>query len=603
MVTSVTAIGSGGATQRIDTARLLSAAAQDEVRLEANRWIKRLRLVRYGDASMRDRFTYRGDSLWWFTELYLHKMGRLDDALSTVAMLEAAVARTSPPRLAVTCTTQASGEAARAFARARQVPIDVTITPGRSSRLDAGLLVGVSAVLSRLRPAPRPPAGPSRVAAFVHTAFWRTRGGDGGRETYIGAVLDALAAQAPAGALRLVGVGPQRTFETRRWWDSIVRGGRHRITPIEHYARRPDLSGSFELWRRRNELAREVTAGHDIRAAGWFGDYDLWPVLSAELADAARIQWTWSTRAMDEARAALAALAPEVAVTYAEAGGWGRALLLEARRLSIPTVGLQHGFIYRHWLNYQHEPDEMRPSGTDAGFPAPTRTLVFDRYAAHTLESRGHFPDGSTEVTGSPRLDELVARIGGVRAGRDAVRRDLGVGGDDRLLVLAAKATEIAPHLDALFAAVAARPALRLVVKPHPAESRAVYQRHVPPGSPIEVLEPHADLGRLLAVADGLVTMNSTVAIDALVLGVPALVVGLPNNLSPFVDEGVMAGTAGGAIAAGIETLLYDRTARQALLERGSVFAATHQMRADGGAARRAAESILALGKPRASQT
>ena len=36
--------------------------------------------------------------------------------------------------------------------------------------------------------------------------------------------------------------------------------------------------------------------------------------------------------------------------------------------------------------------------------------------------------------------------------------------------------------------------------------------------------------------------MNSTVAIDGLVLGVPALVIGLPNNLSPFVDAGVMLG-------------------------------------------------------------
>ena len=62
---------------------------------------------------------------------------------------------------------------------------------------------------------------------------------------------------------------------------------------------------------------------------------------------------------MDEAAAALDALQPRAAVTYAEAGGWGRALVLECRRRNIPTAGLQHGFIYRHWLNYLHEPDEM----------------------------------------------------------------------------------------------------------------------------------------------------------------------------------------------------------------------------------------------------
>ena len=51
-----------------------------------------------------------------------------------------------------------------------------------------------------------------------------------------------------------------------------------------------------------------------------------------------------------------------------------------------------------------------------------------------------------------------------------------------------------------------------------------------------------ADLAALLAVARGVVTVNSTVAIDAMVLGVPALVVDLPNNLSPFVEAGVMLG-------------------------------------------------------------
>ena len=76
---------------------------------------------------------------------------------------------------------------------------------------------------------------------------------------------------------------------------------------------------------------------------------------------------------MDEAAAALDALAPRVAITYAEAGGWGRAIMLESRRRGIPSAGLQHGFIYRHWLNYLHEPDEMTrdpAQAADGGFPS-----------------------------------------------------------------------------------------------------------------------------------------------------------------------------------------------------------------------------------------
>ena len=54
-----------------------------------------------GEQSMRDRFTYRGDSLWWFTELYLHKMRRLERAAATIFALEAARERYSPARIEI----------------------------------------------------------------------------------------------------------------------------------------------------------------------------------------------------------------------------------------------------------------------------------------------------------------------------------------------------------------------------------------------------------------------------------------------------------------------------------------------------------------------
>jgi hypothetical protein len=596
MLTAVTAISAQGTTQRLETAALLSPVLQERVRVDANAWIKRLRLVRYGEVSMRECFTYRGDSLWWFTEIYLHKMRRLEDALATVFALESAIEQTAPQRLEVTCATRVAAQAVHAFAQARRIPIAVSETAAARTRIDAGLLVGVLALLSRLRPAPRPPSGPARVAAFVHTAFWRASGGHDGREAYIGDVLDAVAAQLSPADLHLVGVGPRRNFRTRRWWDPLITRDTRRVVPVEHYARREDLSESLALWRQRDALADAITNGDEIRAAGWHTDVDLWPVLSAELADAARVQWTWSARAMDEARAALRTIEPDVAVTYAEAGGWGRALVLEARRLGVPTIGLQHGFIYRHWLNYQHEADEMLAGGRTAAFPRPTCTLVFDRHAETTLETMGHFPPEAIAVTGSPRLDELVARLEHVRTARASVRREFGAGERDHLLILAAKASEIAPHLDALFTAVAKRAGIRLVIKPHPAETREVYLRHIRPGAPIEVQAPDADLGRLLAAADGLVTMNSTVALDALVLGVPALVIGLPNNLSPFVEAGAMVGATGDHIDPALETLLYDRRARQALLDRGRAFAEAQEMRADGGAARRAADRILTEG-------
>jgi hypothetical protein len=99
----------------------------------------------------------------------------------------------------------------------------------------------------------------------------------------------------------------------------------------------------------------------------------------------------------------------------------------------------------------------------------------------------------------------------------------------------------------------------------------------------------------MLAIADVLVTMNSTVAIDALILDVPSLVIGLPNNLSPLVEAGAMRGADGaGAIEQELRALLYDAAVRRAVLAAGAGFAARYALASDGQAGWRSAETILA---------
>ena len=184
---------------------------------------------------------------------------------------------------------------------------------------------------------------------------------------------------------------------------------------------------------------------------------------------------------MDEAAAALDALGPSAAITCAEAGGWGRAIVLESRRRGIPTAGLQHGFIYRHWLNYRHEPDEAQPSAANAGdrgFPYPDRTLLFDEYAREYLERAGAFSPASLAVTGSPRLDRLVASARALSdSTRAALRDSLGARGNEAIVTVASKHSQIAAAFPALVDAVRTRADVVLVVKPHPAEGPGPYAR------------------------------------------------------------------------------------------------------------------------------
>jgi hypothetical protein len=82
------------------------------------------------------------------------------------------------------------------------------------------------------------------------------------------------------------------------------------------------------------------------------------------------------------------------------------------------------------------------------------------------------------------------------------------------------------------------------------------------------------------------------VAIDALALGIPALVIGLPNNLTPFVNAGAMLGAGSAAeIRRALARLLYDQEFRS-MFHPGPTAGG-------GGAAEASADAIMALRRQR----
>jgi UDP-N-acetylglucosamine 2-epimerase len=140
---------------------------------------------------------------------------------------------------------------------------------------------------------------------------------------------------------------------------------------------------------------------------------------------------------------------------------------------------------------------------------------------------------------------------------------------------------------------------VQMVITPHPAETPDVYAIATAGAANVHIAPAGAALPQLLAAANAVVTVNSTVAIDALSFGLPSLVIGLPNNLTPFVDAGWMLGAATSEeISAGLVKVLYDQKFRSRIHGR-----AVHPAHNDGQAASRAAEAILALARSRAKKT
>jgi len=602
--------------------RLDTAAGPREVRLgdylsledieradrDAIAWIKRVRLADLGGMPLRDRLTYRGDSLWWFVEIYLHRMRVIETLYRAVTAAEHVFARDRP-----TAVTLVHGDTiARLVLRLGAAKHGATyLGPSigaafHARRLAGTLLKGawfvVQSVIAHLGSGGgRPAIGKRPVSAFVHSAFWRS---SADREAYVGPVLKELVARTAGDDLVFVGLGPRTVFRARslathvrEWQDAPPPD----VRSIERFGSLLAMRGSLAFALRSGRVRRRLWRSPDLRRAATFDGYDLWPFVRHELAGVAYLQLPWSVRVMDEIAAALDRLKPRSALTYAEAGGWGRALVLEARRRGIPVCGLQHGFIHRHWMNYLHEPDEMTPSAADpptAGFPRPDLTLLFDRFALEHLTARGAFPPSSLDVMGNPRLDALAAAAKRLTdADRAAARARLGVAPDARVVLLATKYRERAhAALAALFDAARAMPGVHLVVRCHPAETAAPYLTLAAGAPAVSVAPPDIDLVTSLSVADLVVTVNSTVALEAMALGVPALALNLPNYLTPFVEAGVMHGAGSpAAVAPALAGALAGGAGNDEFRARQQAFMAKYDMLPTGNAAERAVRAILAL--------
>ena len=603
MIDATLSVDTGTGARRVRLGDYLDAAGEEEALNDAYAWIKALRHARVSGQTFRERFTFRGDSLWWFAELYLHKERAIQTLFAAIRAAEALVERERPLAISFVHCDRAvqipvSGVAARRHVRCEQ--------PGGSTAwqraaMDArSTALAVAAMASPQRPSvPRKRASPT-VAAFIHSAFWKPSGDEeGSAEAYIGPVLQALEHRLAPESIQYVGVGPSTNFRARRWWKPRRSRGR-RVVPVEQLAARSAMRPSWRLWRSRHQFRRELTSSEDIRRAAIIRGCDCWPVVREALDGIALLQFPWSARAMDEAAAALDTLCPKVILTYAEAGGWGRALALEARRRAIPLAGLQHGFIYRHWLNYRHEPDEMTAlsgGSLDAGFPRPTLTLVFDDYAAKHLEEAARFPRPAIAVSGSPRLEALAADAAALPPSAiESARQAAGARAGEPLVLIVSKYTEIRSHLAPLLVALRELNAVRAAIKTHPAETPAPYETAAAGVPNVRVLAAATPLAPLLRSAALVVTVNSTVAIDALALGLPALTIGLPNNLSPFVAAGAMAGAESpDEIAPALRRVLYDEQFRRQLRAAAAAMTERYRMVPDAGASERSATAILEL--------
>jgi hypothetical protein len=530
--------------------------------------------------TLKDALIYRDTTLWWWAELYLHHNTA---AARRVRFLET-VAR-------VIDGAHPQGVSAHGFAAdetllverlcavnklgfTRGMTVAEAKVAGRSA-LTSGLLEASKLVATAAKGAGGPDERlTARAIVFVsHAAFWKTRLSRDGREESYEHYFDALLSESKRRGLPLVtlGVGPQSTFRTRtrseKWKERLSHQRDERYVHINRFVTPKVAAAALKAFGQALALRNRFRGAASLHAAFSHRGVAFDDLSDEDLGRTLLHQVPWAARCLLEFEAAFRELSPRLVCLYAESSGLGRAAIEAARGLGVPTLGVQHGILYPNYYSYER-------TGADVarGTPIATTTAMHGEDGVRLLESAFRYPKGRVVVTGSPRYDALAAEIREVD--RDARRESLGFAAHDRVIVIASRYTGIrdthkaaGPAFATLLKAVLRIDRARLIVKPHPAEPPGAYDRDIASAGSGDRVRVIADrsLTDILPAADLLVTVESLSATEALVAGVPVVILRHPSNLREVVASGAALGVPDGVDPlAVIESLLGDEAVRAA---------------------------------------
>ncbi|AHM59016.1 glycerophosphotransferase [Flammeovirgaceae bacterium 311] len=214
-----------------------------------------------------------------------------------------------------------------------------------------------------------------------------------------------------------------------------------------------------------------------------------------------------------------------------------RAIIDAAKQEGVRTQAIQHGSLAASNPGYGYSVEDMRFN------PWPDWTLVWGTYWKDLLQKIAAYPPERLLVCGQIRTD-VIPKLQQVTLDSG---RLLGPQTEDKFLILFA--TQPQPDeglrqraaLDT-FAVARQMPDAWVVVKPHPREEDLSYYRELAAQAGCSNYSIHynADLYLLLALSQVLVHCYSTVGIEAVYFGLPAIILDYRNqDLLHFAAEGV----------------------------------------------------------------
>lgn len=208
-------------------------------------------------------------------------------------------------------------------------------------------------------------------------------------------------------------------------------------------------------------------------------------------------------------------------------------------------------------------------------------------------------------VTGQPRFDQIQQK----KFNREYILKELGIPQNRGIVVLATQPLlgsfwtekERERFVEVVVRAMDEFPEEQLVIKLHPGEKMEEYQKILAKiGHNQAILCQDIDLYQLLHASHLLITIHSTVALEAMILDKPVITINLSGKPDPF--PYAQSGAAIGVykeedLAPAIRKALYDLQTRKEMERKRKEFVQEHAYKVDGRASQRVADLIIRLAK------
>ena len=293
---------------------------------------------------------------------------------------------------------------------------------------------------------------------------------------------------------------------------------------------------------------------------------------------------------------AIAAIEPKVAITPVETTDFDKGLFVACQEKNIPTIAIQHGTLI-NTLRAIHEKEEISLKEIGPEYcPIPTITAVYGDNDRDFLIKEGNYPEKGVVVTGNQRHDVIYNNKN--EYDKDEICEEIGLDPKKKIIVFA---TDLFPSLEDtenlikdIGKAIKKNEDMQLILKVHPNEKIGLYERIVKENK-IEAVVTKYDVFKIIYVCDVLLNIRSAIGLETAILDKPIITIDVPgySDYTDYVEKGIAVRAKNVTeLATSIKSVIYDEKLMRRLGENRKNYVYEHCYKIDGRSSKRIAKLI-----------